>query len=208
MKSSDLEKLVTSTLEEVANAQIKRLEALGFREGAVVKSKHGRRVKISYIHLDHGWEDGKIFYKVEIYGIPESVKVEEYKGFSQMTKPFDLEKAMRNGGKCQTQKGDVWIIFYTDLPGEYKIAAYRQKDPSNVRSFKTDGSFLGIKDSYDLINIPEKKKGWIGHRSVGSCVGGGLRLTTNIYETRERLLEAMSLYNVTDWTIQEIEYEV
>jgi hypothetical protein len=77
-------------------------------------------------------------------------------------KPFDLEKAMRNGGRCQTREGAPMVVIFTKLPCAYPLAVYCEDDPAIVRSYAECGrEQIGRDRTNDLVNIPEKRTGWV-----------------------------------------------
>lgn len=78
---------------------------------------------------------------------------------------FDLDKAMKNGGKCQTRDGRVAKITCVNAPGVCPCVGYiinNEKDKDiGPYMWQRDGrSFSGWAD-LDLVNISEKKEGWI-----------------------------------------------
>ncbi len=78
-------------------------------------------------------------------------------------KPFDLEKAMRNGGRCMTRDGHMATILKTDLHSDLPIAGFVTEEWGSeiVKQWATDGLCCGRENKYDLVNIPEKRTGWV-----------------------------------------------
>lgn len=122
-------------------------------------------------------------------------------------KPFDLEKAMRNGGRCMTRGGNQMKIIYTELPCNYPIAAYCDETPEQVHTYRLDGRIMEKETGDDdLINIPQKRTGWIAHRIPSYKNSKMMRVTTPIYQTKEELLLSLDgLEN--EYEIQEISWD-
>lgn len=120
-------------------------------------------------------------------------------------KPFDLEKAMRNGGKClyvgrnapnrcparvictnkKNRYGKETLVALIDA-GHYE---YEYESPLDIA---------------DLINIPEKKTGWIAHWPMHAT---NSRASTNIYDTKEEAQIASEGYSALNAVIQQIEWD-
>lgn len=106
-----------------------------------------------------------------------------------MTHKFDLEKAMRNGGKCMTRDGKPVRIICTDMHHKIFsiIALVDVGDLEVPEKYQINGKFYSeISSEFDLVNIPEKKTGWVNilwsRDSQVSYVG------PTIYETEEQAL--------------------
>ena len=79
-------------------------------------------------------------------------------------KPFDLEKAMRNGGRCETVSGHPVRILCTDGLEPYPIVGYYAAEGVSYPSdWEASGKFRSgvCGGSLDLVNIPEKRTGWV-----------------------------------------------
>lgn len=121
-------------------------------------------------------------------------------------KPFDLEKAMRNGGKCRTALGQDVRLLCTDAPGKFPVIGYRLVNGTAITekwTLKGDQQFGGCND---LINIPEKRTGWIAHEGPG-LHSKSIRWSSNIFATKEGLLEDLDAYDPKKIIIQEISWE-
>lgn len=126
-----------------------------------------------------------------------------------MTRTFDLEKAMRNGGKCVTRDGLSARIICTDALGNCNgdgrplvVLVKTRSDYEEVRLHATNGRDLpSLVSEYDLLNLPEKKKGWIAHKAQ---FGSESRLSTGVFYEKKDLLDWIG--DEKGWITQEIEW--
>ncbi len=88
-----------------------------------------------------------------------------------MNPEFNLEKAMANGGKCQTVDGKPARIIATDLIGKYPIVAAIKTDNGEecVETYTSKGFLLFDNKNTGccLTNLPEKITGWINMYKSG-----------------------------------------
>lgn len=132
-------------------------------------------------------------------------------------KPFDLEKAMRNGGKCMTvnilweaeilRQGlavavvgfDLMAVLLTNIRDKFQV----------LELYDKRGRCIGSDRGRDLINTPEKRTGWIGHCTPR--IKNIFRHTTDIFETLAQLETWIdnNRHNISvdEWIIQEISWE-
>lgn len=127
-----------------------------------------------------------------------------------MTKTFDLEKAMRNGGKCVTREGRPARIIFSECKGRNPVIALIDHG-SFERPVQYDASGTALISIHEgnednLFNIPEKKKGWIAHRQ-GRRKDCSPRDSTDVYPTKKDLLNYLSKLDDSNWVIQELEWE-
>lgn len=92
---------------------------------------------------------------------------------------FDVTKPVR------TRDGQAARIICTDRKGSYPIVAIVGNDDDELRSFTADGKcwVRGGFSALDLVNIPEKHKGWVNINGNARCAPG--MSTGGFYETRE-----------------------
>jgi hypothetical protein len=118
-----------------------------------------------------------------------------------MTKPFDPSKP------CTTRDCRPVRILCTDAKGAQPICALvtDKNGREYARHFRLDGGYMhhGEHGTEDLINVPTKRKGWIGMRKAhGSRASFA---TTNIYDTEDLANQATD--TVDQWSIIEIEFD-
>jgi len=94
---------------------------------------------------------------------------------------FDLKRAMENGGRCQTRDGRPARIICTDRksPNGPPIIALVDGDCGEIlHTHSLNGRRIddGRDHSFDLVNIPVKREGWVNvyRRRDSTCahVGG------------------------------------
>lgn len=133
-------------------------------------------------------------------------------------KPFDLEKAMRNGGRCKTRGNFDVRLLCADAPGKYPVIGYTSTVNANgtVKPYtwtKEGRIFLDeVSADLDLVNIPEKRTGWLAHshRFYGPDLANYIRHTSNVYASRVEVEDWLRRVNPSEtdrWTIQEISWE-
>ncbi len=97
---------------------------------------------------------------------------------------FDLEKAMKNGGKCRvTCPGYASVegqIVYTKMPGTYSILVVVVDDHMIYR-FSPEGVEFNTSDK--LKNVPEVFDVWVAlYRNRQGTLGTNTYLTKGVYD--------------------------
>jgi hypothetical protein len=109
-------------------------------------------------------------------------------------KPFDLEKAMRNGGKCMISGSQVKII-----------KAIPEESCAVIGYYPEAGMIHPLKVRFeDLINIPEKRTGWIAHMHSTDR----FRCSSPVYQCKKEMEQWLENYAVDGkWVVSEISWE-
>lgn len=130
-------------------------------------------------------------------------------------KPFDLEAAMRNGGKCMTRDGKpVRIICIDRHNAEESICGLImwQNQSEKLRfeeplCWRRDGTNSDRDFHLFLINIPQKRIGWIAHRAPDKW-DPFTRYPTPIFLERTSVENYIKRFESgPPWAIQEISWE-